>query len=331
MAKPFVLTDESLNAYGFWIKTEGLDWSLFDQNPLMLFMHIRPGEYQNLGKDMLLPLGCWKERKKEGNLIMATPEFDQDDEFAKKIEKKVEKGIIRMASIGVQVLEWSKSPEDLKPLQTRPTVKRAIVKEASIADLGGNYNALRLYDESGQMLTLSQDPAKCAISLINQSNQNQLKMKNVIGLLKLADTANEAEVYQAIVKLNEKITALEADKVKLDAEILKLKTSDEAEQKARVKTMIDAAVRDRKILESSRADYVALAEKDFDNTKKILDGMTVMTKLADGTDNTGKKNKFEGKTWKDLDKSGSLEELKLADISKFKDLYKEEFGKEYKG
>jgi hypothetical protein len=58
--------------------------------------------------------------------------------------------------------------------------------------------------------------------------------------------------------------------------------------------------------------------------------MPVMTKLADGTDQTGKKNKFEGKTWKDLDKSGQLGELKLADFSKFKDLFKEEFGKEYK-
>lgn len=330
MAKTFILHDESLNSYGFWIKTDGLDWSLFDNNPIALFMHIRPGEYDNRGKDMLLPIGIWENRKQQGGNVLADFNPDTDDEFANRINKKVEKGIIKMASLGVEPVKWSEDKADLKPGQTRPTVIKAIVKEASIVDIGSNRSALRLYNPGGELITLSDDPSKCAVPLIKQINQNEDKMKKVIGYLKLADDANEAEVYQAIVKLNEKITALEADKVKLDAEILKHKTSDETEQKARVKTLIDAAVKDRKILESSRADYVALAEKDFDNTKKILDGMPVMTKLADGTDQTGKKNKFEGKTWKDLDKSGQLGELKLADFSKFKDLFKEEFGKEYK-
>lgn len=331
MAKTFTLHDESLNCFGFWIKSSGLDWSLFDSNPIALFMHIRPGDYQNSGPDMLLPIGYWENRKQEGQNVLADFVADTDDEFACRIDKKIEKKIIRMASLAIEPTQWSEDPRDLKPGQKRPTVMAGIVKEASIVDIGGNRNAVRLYNHEGELITLSDDPLKCAIPLINQSKSNSSEMKSVIGLLKLADTANEAEVYQAIVKLNEKVSELETAKTKAEGEILKLKQAGEADQKVRVKTLIDGAVKDRKILETQRADYVALAEKDFENTKKILDAMPVLTKLTDGTIPDGKTKKFEGKTWKDLDKAGQLEELKLADISKFKELYKEEFKVDYKG
>jgi hypothetical protein len=330
MAKTFILHDESVNRLGFWAKTDGIDLSQFKKNPVMYFMHIRPGDEGNDHRDMILPLGYWENIRTENGVVLADPVFDQDDEFAKRIEKKVENGIIKMASIALRMpFEFSSAPENLKPGQTRPTLMKSIAQEGSIADIGSNNNAFRLYDEDGQMIALS-DSAKCAIPLIEQSKPNLPDMKKVFGLLKLADDANEAEAYQAVVKLNDKVTTLEADNKKLSDEVIQLKQSTEADNKVRVKTLIDGAVKDRKILEASRADYVALAEKDFDNTRKILDGMPVMTKLAD-TGSDAAKSKFEGKTWKDLDKAGQLEELKLTDISKFKELFKGEFGKEYQG
>lgn len=329
MAKTFILHDESVNTFGFWILTEGIDLSQLKKNPVMCFMHVRPGDEGNTGKDMILPIGRWDNIRKENGQILADATFDLNDDFAKRISDKVEGGFINMASIAVVPLKMSEEVKYLKEGQKRPTVIKCLAKEASIVDMGSNLNALRLYDEEGKTITLSQDPSKCAIPLINQSTTKDNKMKKVIGLLKLADDANEGDVYQAIVKLNETVTGLQTEKTRLEGEIVQLKQTTEADQKARIKTLIDGAVQNRKILESSRADYTALAEKDFDNTKKILDGMPALTKLADGG-NEGASKKYEGKKWDDLDKAGQLEELKLADMGKFKELYQEKFGREYK-
>lgn len=327
MAKTFILHDESVNTFGFWIKTDGIDLSQLRKNPMMYFMHIRPGDEGNDNKDMILPIGHWENIRTEGDKVLADPVFDLDDPFAKRIADKVEKGILRMASIGVgKPFEMSADKMFLKEGQTRPTLIRCIAKEASIVDLGSNLNALKLYDEDGQLITLSQDPAKCAIPLIKQSNKSE--MKTVFGLLKLADTANEAEAYQAIVNLNGKLTVLEGKNVKLEGDILKLKERDQADLQARVKALIDSAVKDRKVLEKDRQIYKTLAEQNIENTKAVLDSMPIMTKLADNITAPGEK--FKGKTWDELDKIGgnALSEIKLTDPTRFKELYKTKFGKE---
>lgn len=329
MAKTFILHDESLNAFGFWIKTSGLDWSLFDKNPIALFMHIRPGDYENKGKDMVLPIGIWENKKQNGSQVLADFNHDDTDEFAVRINKKVEKGIIRMASLAVEPTKWSDDPKDLKPGQTRPTVIAGIVKEASIVDIAGNRNAIRLYNSEGELILLSDDPAKCPIPMLNQKTDN--KMTKINGVLKLKDDANEAEQYQAIVNMNNRISQLESEKKTLEDENIRLKDTQKSVLQNDIKNLIDGAVKERKILEGQRADYVALAEKDFDNTKKILDAMPVLTKLSDQAGKGEKKSKFEGKNWEQLDKAGLLEEFKLADPNSFKDMYKEKFGKEYRG
>jgi len=179
MAKTFILHDESVNTFGFWIKTEGINLAQLRKNPMMFFMHIRPGDEGNTGKDMILPIGKWENIRLEDGKILADANFDLNDPFAKSISDKVEGGFINMASLGVGK-PWTMSADKihLKEGQTRPTVIKCLAKEASIVDLGGNLNSLRLYDEAGQMITLS-DAAGCAIPLINQNDTNKNEMKKV--------------------------------------------------------------------------------------------------------------------------------------------------------
>lgn len=334
MAKTFILQDESLNTLGFWIKSEGIDLAQIKKNPVMLFMHIRPGDEGNQGKDMLLPIGRWENIRLEDRKVLADAVFDLKDPFAKRIADKVDAGFINMASIGVtKPWQLSAHKDDIKPGQTRPTVIKCMAKEASIVDMGSNLNALRLYDENEQVITLS-EASTCVIPLINQPNK--IEMKTVIGYLKLADTANEAEVYQAIVKLSEKLSALEADKLKLEGEktklegdILKLKEGDKTAQAEKILTLVEKAVTDRKILATSKATYIKLAEQDFDSTKAVLDAMPVMSKLTEEKTDVTLADKYKGKTWKELDKiEGALAEIKLKDANHFKELFKAEFGTE---
>ena len=60
-----------------------------------------------------------------------------------------------MASAGIEIIETSDAPEYLLQGQTRRTITRCRLEEVSIVDIGGNNDALQLYDTSGKVLKLS--------------------------------------------------------------------------------------------------------------------------------------------------------------------------------
>ena len=98
----FRVTDSSLNSYGFRVLTEGIDFTFFDKNPIMLWMHNRP-----FYKEDPLPLGKWQNRELTGDAVIMEAVYDETDEFAVKIKSKAEQGIINMASIGIDIIETS--------------------------------------------------------------------------------------------------------------------------------------------------------------------------------------------------------------------------------
>src|ERR1035437_2291091 len=104
--KTFVLTDESLNCFGFWLPLSGAILDQFEKNPLMLWMHHRPWRGT---KDEVLALGTWSNIRKDKSkgAILADSSFDQNDDFAGQIESKVEGDIYRMASLGIRIVETS--------------------------------------------------------------------------------------------------------------------------------------------------------------------------------------------------------------------------------
>ena len=55
MGKRIVISDESVNCYGTWISTAGMDISQYEKNPVLLWMHWRG-----------VIIGCIKDVKKEG-------------------------------------------------------------------------------------------------------------------------------------------------------------------------------------------------------------------------------------------------------------------------
>ena len=148
--KRIVLTDESLNSYGFWVLTSGMDLSAFLRNPVMLWNHNR-SEGGTVNDQ--LPIGYWKDLRVEADgSITAEPVFDETDEFAVKIKKKYESGVLNACSIGFRILEWSEDPKFLKPGQTVATATKSVLLEASICDIPSNPNATKvvLYNENSE-------------------------------------------------------------------------------------------------------------------------------------------------------------------------------------
>lgn len=148
--KRIILSDSSLNRYGFRVLTSGLLLEAFLKNPVMLYGHFRD-EGSPMWCDYK-PIGYWDDIKIEGDELSAIPVFDKVDDLSKTIAAKYEAGTFRAASIGIRILATSSEKEYVLPGQTRETVTKAEVREASIVDIPANSNAVRLYDRSSSVL-----------------------------------------------------------------------------------------------------------------------------------------------------------------------------------
>jgi len=125
----FILSDESLNAHGLIVKTDGINTEQFLSNPIMPFNH----NLDNI-------LGRWINLTKTSDLkLIATAEFDIDDPESVKIQNKVDKELIKGVSVGLDITDFEIS-EDKKTV----TVLTSNLLEASITSLPSNKNAIKL-------------------------------------------------------------------------------------------------------------------------------------------------------------------------------------------
>ncbi len=120
----FLLSDESLNAHGFIIKTEGIDLSRFLVNPVMFYNHEREKGI----------IGRWENVHIADNKLYGTPIFDEAHELGKHVSRQVKDGFLKGASIGVEILR-----------RDGEVVLECILKEVSICDIPANKNTVQLY------------------------------------------------------------------------------------------------------------------------------------------------------------------------------------------
>lgn len=157
--KRLIISTEAVNCYGFRILTSGIDLKQYKNNPILLYMHIRP---VGNSKDQILPLGFISDLQVDGTVLSGIPNFDNSDSFAVSIYNKVENGTLKMCSAGLKALEFSDDRALMIDGQTQPTITKSILIEVSIADIGGNPEALAvaLYNKDGQIITLSTNAVK---------------------------------------------------------------------------------------------------------------------------------------------------------------------------
>jgi cell division protein FtsB len=317
----FRVTDDSVNNYGFRVLTSGIDTSAFEKNPICLYNHNRKH----------LTIGIWSIKKSE-NEIIGTPEFDEDDEFAMKIAKKVAKGHLRACSIDATVLEVSNDPALYLPGQKIPTVTKCILNEISVVDMPGNSNSIVLRDTKGQVIDMENtESVKLAfghftnsISSIDNSNMKQIALA-----LKKGENASEAELVLAITQLNEQNTQLRAANNALTNENKTLKLGD-------ADKLIDAAVTDGRIKLADKPKWQNLFTSSFEDAKSALESIPVSTSLRSipgGGEKSGQAAvTHQGKTFKELEKENPEELVRLRDSNRqlFSDLYKASYGAEYK-
>ncbi|QKX04879.1 hypothetical protein HN014_08095 [Aquimarina sp. TRL1] len=267
--KTFVVTDENvINHYGFRVLTSGIDTSQFNRNPLMYYMHNRR-EWNPDGTEVI---GGWKKLKtNDAGQMTAVPWFDDKESFAALIGGKVERNVLRMASIGIEIIETSEDPKYLLQGQARATVTKCRLVEISIVDQGANDNALSFYDADNNKVELKTALASVP-SIQKQKTETKDNMSTSTIALALGLKSDATEIEQL-----QKINDLKKSNTDLSSELTTLKKEQQTQQDKESKELIEKAsvqlglTGDAK--ESFEESYTTLFKADHQSAKSALSNL----------------------------------------------------------
>lgn len=141
----FIITDESVNRYGWRLLVAGIDLAGFLKNPVCCVQH----------STTMIPVGKWKNVRAEGQLLKGTVEFDRYDEEAVRLYWKYKDGYMNAVSLNIVPWEESDVKEQLLPGQTKATVTKCELLEISLVTIPGQKNAVKLSTPEGGEYKLS--------------------------------------------------------------------------------------------------------------------------------------------------------------------------------
>lgn len=328
--KTFILSDESVNNYGFWLPLSGAQLDQFKKNPVMLWMHNRAWRGT---KDEILPIGYWDNIRVENGKLLADAVFDESDEFAMSISEKVDNNVLRMASVGIRVIETSKDAKWIKPGQTTETPTKWALREASIVDIGSNNNALSLvfYDENDKMINLADGKTTLPLRLLEDKPDNlsnSINMKKLSQLLQLAEGASEEQLADAIQAILTENKNLKDAKIAVEQKLSDYEAKEKTARTNEAKSLLDAAVADGRIDADGRKTWENLFEKDHESAQATLAAIQKRPSVAGQLKDDNKlpeRDTLAKLSWDELDKQGKLRLLK----DKHADLYEEKFEQKF--
>lgn len=175
----FLLSDETLNSYGFVVLTSGINLDRFKANPVMYYNHDR--EKGIAGK--------WSKLRIESGQLFGTPVFDESREPGITAAKQVKGGFLNGASIGINNVQMA----DIGGVQTAVSCD---LFEVSVCDIPSNQNALQLYYD-GTPVTLS----KYKELSLNTKNMEATDLQRIALSLSLPNTATVDDVCNEIKSL----------------------------------------------------------------------------------------------------------------------------------
>lgn len=331
----FVIVDENtLTSYGFRMLAKGGDIEQYNTNPLVLWMHRRPKKYadKNEEETEVFPIGLGYNLRLKNGQWLADIEFDQSDNFAKKIEEKVESGHIRMASPGIEPITWSNDPKLTLTGQKYETLVEWQLVEISIVDIGSNPKALKLYNSQRELIELSAGQENKYIPLLNDkpnSNKNMDFLQEIAVLLgKEPDAARES----VLTALKERLTlAKEAEGYK--TKLATLETEVQSSREAAIVSLVKSNV-DKKFTADKEAHYIKLGkDTSIETLKGVIENLPEIKRVTDVltlSKNPGNGGADEGEilTFSNLREQGmeAVAQYRREHTAKYIKLYKAEYG-----
>lgn len=301
-----IINDESVtNDRGWRLLNSGAMLARYKDNPVFLYDH-----------DTKHLIGRCSNIHVEGSLLVADVEFDEDDDLAKEIKRKMEKNFLRGISPGFYIEQMGFGEEfDI--------VEKWELLEISAVTLPSNRAAVKLYSKHGISLN-DEEVEKHLAQLKSNFNLNNTMNKQS------EQIALTAEAYTALgLDTSAKMADVSAKVVALSAECTQLKQKLQAQLDAERDALITTAVQDGRIKESDRDTYKKLYASDEELCKNVLASMTPAAKLSSQvhkTESSKGQSRYEALSWDELDKRNMLAALKRDNPELFAEKYKERFG-----
>lgn len=325
-AYTFCVHDESVNTYGFRILTSGINLEEFNKNPVILFNH----------DDWETPIGKGENARVEGGRILMDVVFDEDEDKGKKIQGKVERGFLRMASIGTwPPEEVSEDPALKLSGQTGPTITKCTLREVSICSIGSNHNALAMYDRNtGDRINLND--RQTLVHLMDDKNisinhKTPSNMSYLTQMLKLSDSASDQAIQenvQGLITLRDNLQAenatLKTTNQTLQNKVTTFETAQKEVHKQQAIALVDAAVKDGRIDAKGKDSWMEDFVDNFDKAKVRLSSIASRQPVTRQIQ-TGDKQPVGGIELRDMSFQEILEKDRLKELKKDKELYREKF------
>ena len=316
----YVLSDSSVNVYGFRLLTSGYQLDAFQKNPIGYYMHRR--------EDGIALK--WEDLKIEDDKITGTPVISLTNARGAQTCDEAENGFLNAASVGhIVVLEHSADPELMLPGQTGPTITKWYNKECSLVDIPGNCNALTaLYDAQENEINL----ADFGTSLPTLKTQEGDLAKQLRSTLHLADDTTPQALVLVVEDLAGKAGTLEQENIVLRSDRTSLQQQIneliETRTKNEITAILDRALEDKKITVSLRdrlaIDYAA----NVGGLKELIAAMPAYRSIAESL--KAKQETTEAQwAWDDYEKNDpsgkKLKELRANDPNHYKELFDKKF------
>ena len=125
LERDFIITDESVNRYGWRLLVGGVDLDGFIKNPVCCVQH----------STWLIPVGKWKNVRVDGQELKGTVEFDRNDDEAVRLYWKYEDGYMNAVSLNVAPIEESDDAAMILPGQKYPTLTKSELLEISLVTI----------------------------------------------------------------------------------------------------------------------------------------------------------------------------------------------------
>ena len=319
--RQYVLSDSSVNEYGFRLLTAGYQLDTFQRNPIGYYMHRREDGIVLKWEDLCI----------DGDQVKGTPVINLSNGRGEQTCDEAENGFLNAASVGhIVVLEYSTDPEQMLPGQTGPTITKWYNKECSLVDIPGNGNALtRLYDAQENeinLVDLNTRPNK-----INVMPGNA--MKELCTVLQLADDADEKTFVATVQDL-----AMKAGNSELENKVLRnekyqlqqqLNDLNMARNQFEITALLDRALEDKKVTAELRDRLATDYATNPEGLKSLIAAMPAYRSIAAHLKGKQQDNTEAQWDWDDFEKNDptgrKLKELRANDAGKYKELFDKKF------
>ncbi len=315
--RQYVLSDSTVNEYGFRLLTSGYQLGAFQKNPIGYYMHRR--------EDGIVLK--WEDLRVEEDKVIGTPVINLSNGRGAQTCAEAENGFLNAASVGhIVVLEYSTEPEMMLPGQTGPTITKWYNKECSLVDIPGNCNALtRLYDAQENELNLVD--LNIMPPVIKSLQQNTIKQLSET--LQLSSEQDENALIDAVKDLVAKAAsaALENKTLRNDKQTLQQQLDDLNTERNRfeITALLDRALEDKKVTKELSNKLANDYATNPEGLKSLIAAMPAYRSIATHLNSKQPDSTEAQWEWDDYEKNDpagkKLKELRAHDAVKYKELF----------